>query len=657
MTENEKTVVVEEAEVEAISTDVSADTESAPTAEAPETTPADEAPETTPAEEQPETAAAEEKTEPAPINYLDPDLFNDVKTVGVEELQTSQEEEEISDELKEQYLGTFSDISENEVITGRVIGINEKEILVDIGFKSEGLIDRSEFPPEDIPEIGQTLEVYLERLENQVGNTILSKTKADFMRRWKELKEFYENKTNFTGKIIRRIKGGMVVDVGVIQAFLPGSQIDVRPVKDFDQYLDQEIELRIVKFNEARKNIVVSHKAILEDSLKIQREALFEKIKVGEIMEGRVKNITDFGVFIDLGGLDGLLHITDLSWGRVNHPSEMVNLDETITVKVIDYDEEKRRVSLGLKQLTPHPWEDIEDKYPVGTVVKGRIVSMTNYGAFIEIEPGVEGLIHVSEMSWTRHVKNPSELYSMGDQVEAEVLSIDVEERKISLGVKQLLPDPWDKIEEKYMVGTVHKGSVSNLTQFGAFVELEEGVDGLIHVSDLSWTKIVRHPKEILEKGQDVEVRVLEVSRDNRRISLGLKQVHDDPWPEIIKEFDTGKEVTGDIIRILDKGIIVQLEHDVEGIIPFGKRSKRERKTLAQQFKIGEPITGIVMEVKPDDKKIILYKDELSTAGKKRSPRDEVQDYLKNQDSPATEKIEIPDALKDSGDDAEDSGK
>ncbi|NOZ76065.1 MAG: 30S ribosomal protein S1, partial [FCB group bacterium] len=568
-----------------------------------------------------------------------------------------QEEEEISDELREQYLGTFSDISENEVITGRVIGINEKEILVDIGFKSEGLIDRSEFPPEEIPEIGQTLEVYLERLENQVGNTILSKTKADFMRRWKELKEFFENKTTFTGKIVRRIKGGMVVDVGVIQAFLPGSQIDVRPVKDFDQYLDQEIELRIVKFNEARKNIVVSHKAILEDSLKVQREALFEKIKVGEIMEGRVKNITDFGVFIDLGGLDGLLHITDLSWGRVNHPSEMVDLDETITVKVIDYDEEKRRVSLGLKQLTPHPWENIEEKYPVGTVVKGRIVSMTNYGAFIEIEPGVEGLIHVSEMSWTRHVKNPSELYSMGDEVEAEVLSIDVEERKISLGVKQLLPDPWDKIEEKYMVGTVHKGSVSNLTQFGAFVELEEGVDGLIHVSDLSWTKIVRHPKEILEKGQDVEVRVLEVSRDNRRISLGLKQVHDDPWPEIIKIFDTGKEVTGDIIRILDKGIIVQLEHDVEGIIPFGKRSKRERKTLVQQYKIGEPISGIVMEVKPDEKKIILFKDELSTAGKKRSPRDEVQDYLKNQDSPATEKIEIPDALKDSGSDKEDSGE
>jgi len=626
MTENEKKPVVEEADVDATSTDVSAETDTAPA-----------------------TETSEEQT----VNYLDPDLFKDIKTVGLEDLQPTQEEQDITDDLKEKYLGTFSDISENEVITGRVIGINEKEILVDIGFKSEGIIDRSEFAPDEIPEIGQTLEVYLERLENKDGNTILSKTKADFMRRWKELREYYENNTTFTGKIVRRIKGGMVVDVGVIQAFLPGSQIDVRPVKDFDQYLDKEIELRIVKFNEARKNIVVSHKAILEDTLKEQREALFEKIKVGEIMEGRVKNITDFGVFIDLGGLDGLLHITDLSWGRVNHPSEMVKLDETITVKVIDYDEEKRRVSLGLKQLTPHPWENIEDKYPVGTVVKGRIVSMTNYGAFIEIEPGVEGLIHVSEMSWTRHVKNPSELYSMGDEVEAEVLSIDVEERKISLGVKQLQPDPWDKIEEKYMVGTVQKGTVSNLTQFGAFVELEEGVDGLIHVSDLSWTKVVRHPKEILEKGQEVEVRVLEVSRENRRISLGLKQVQDDPWPEIIKIFDTGKEVTGDIIRILDKGIIVQLEHDVEGIIPFGKRSKRERKALIQQYKIGEPITGIVMEVKPDEKKIVLFKEELSSSGKKQSPRDEVQDYLKNQDSPATEKIEIPDALKSAGEDAD----
>ncbi len=660
MTENE-TKVAEEAEVDTTSAEVSAETEAAPVTETPDEEPKESvgesseevteeetsATEETPAEDSGET---EETVEEKPLaDYLDPDLFKDIKTVNAEDVHSGHSSEEVPEEVKNQYLGTFSDISENEVITGRVIGINEKEILVDIGFKSEGIIDRTEFSPEDIPEIGQTLDVYLERLEDHHGNTILSKTKADFMRRWKELREFYENKATFTGKIVRRIKGGMIVDVGVIQAFLPGSQIDVRPVKDFDQYLDQDIDLRIVKFNEARKNIVVSHKAILEDSLKEQREALFEKIKVGEIMEGRVKNITDFGVFIDLGGLDGLLHITDLSWGRINHPSEMVKLDETITVKVIDYDEEKRRVSLGLKQLTPHPWDNIGEKYPVGTVVKGRIVSMTNYGAFIEIEPGVEGLIHVSEMSWTRHVKNPSELHSMGDEVEAEVLSIDEDERKISLGIKQLQPDPWDKIEEKYMVGTVQKGTVSNLTQFGAFVELEEGVDGLIHVSDLSWTKVIRHPKEMLEKGQEVEVRVLEVSRENRRISLGMKQVNDDPWPELIKLFDTGKEVSGDIIRILDKGIIVSLEHDVEGIIPFGKRSKKERKTLVQQYKIGEPISGIVMEVKPDDKKIVLFKEELSSSGKRHTKHDEVQDYLKNQDSPATEKIEIPDALKESG--------
>ncbi|RMF10080.1 MAG: 30S ribosomal protein S1 [Candidatus Neomarinimicrobiota bacterium] len=626
MTEQELKPVAEAAEAEAPSADVSAEETSAP------------------------ATSADTPTLP---NYLAPDLFKDVKTVTADELEPEEKEEVVPEEVQQKYVSTFSDISENEVITGRVIGMNEKEILVDIGFKSEGIIDRSEFAPEDMPEIGQTLEVYLEKLENQDGNTILSKTKADFMRRWKELKEYYENGTTFTGKIVRRIKGGMVVDVGIIQAFLPGSQIDVRPVKDFDQYLDKEIELKIVKFNEARKNIVVSHKAILEDTLKEQREALFQKIKVGEIMEGRVKNITDFGVFIDLGGLDGLLHITDLSWGRVNHPSEIVKMDETLTVKIIDYDEEKKRVSLGLKQLTPHPWDNIEDKYPVGTVVKGKIVSMTNYGAFIEIEPGVEGLIHVSEMSWTRHVKNPSELYSMGDIVEAQVLSIDPEERKISLGVKQLLPDPWDKIEEKYMVGTVHKGHVSNLTQFGAFVELEEGVDGLIHVSDLSWTRVVRHPKEILEKGQEVEVRVLEVSRDNRRISLGLKQVQEDPWPEIIKAFDTGSEVTGKIIRILDKGIIVELDHDVEGIIPFAKRSKRERKSLIQNYKIGEEISGIVMEVKPEEKKIVLFREDLSAAARKKSHRDEVQDYLRNQESPAAEKIEIPDALKQTGDDPE----
>ena len=331
--------------------------------------------------------------------------------------------------------------------------MNDRDVLVDIGFKSEGIIDRSEFTDENLPSIGDQVEVYLEYLEDSSGNTILSKEKADFMLRWKSLREAYEGEEVITGKIIRSIKGGMVVDLGAVQAFLPGSQLDVRPITDFDIYVDKEIELRIVKLNEARKNIVVSHKLIIEESLIEQREALFQEIQTGSIMEGRVKNITDFGVFVDLGGIDGLLHITDLSWGRINHPSEIIQINEEITVKVIEYDSERKRVSLGLKQLTPHPWDEVEIKYPIGSIVNGTIVSLTNYGAFIEIEPGVEGLIHVSEISWTRHIKNPSEEYSMGEKVEAKVISIDAEEKKISLGVKQLTPDPWDEIEKEFEVG------------------------------------------------------------------------------------------------------------------------------------------------------------------------------------------------------------
>ncbi len=590
--------------------------------------------------------------EPKPeINYLDPDIFAEVKTVTKRELQDANQEADIPEDVKQKYNNTISDISENQVIDGRIIGMNDKEVLVDIGFKSEGIINRAEFG-EKAPKVGEKMEVFLEYIEDRSGNTVLSKEKADFMRRWREIKELYDSEKVLTGKIIRRIKGGMVVDLEGVQAFLPGSQIDVRPVQDFDKYLDQEIELRIVKLNETRKNVVVSHKIILEESLKEQREALFEKIEAGQVMEGRVKNITDFGVFIDLGGIDGLLHITDLSWGRVNHSSEIVEMDETLTIKIIDYDEEKRRVSLGLKQLTPHPWENVEDKYPIESQIKGKIVSMTNYGVFVEIEPGVEGLIHVSEMSWTRHVRNPSEIYSMGDEVDAMVLSIDSEERKISLGAKQLQPDPWDEIEDRFMIGTIQKGKVINLTQFGAFVELAEGIDGLIHVSDLSWTKVIRHPKEVLEKNQDVEVRVLEVSRDSRRISLGLKQVSDDPWPEIIKHFTGGKSVDGEIIRVLDKGIIVQLEMDVEGIIPTTKLSKRDRKAMGRKFKQGATVTAVVMEVKPDDKKVILFMEDLAAEVSKK--RDDVSDYLDKQNIPAGEKIELPDELLNSVSDDDD---
>ena len=581
------------------------------------------------------------------INYLSPNLFDDVKTVKQEELKSDETNSEEDQDLDELYANTFGDISEHTLIQGRVVGMNDRDVLIDIGFKSEGIIDRSEFGKNDLPKIGDQVEVYLEFIEDAGGNTILSKEKADFMRRWRTLKDAFETEKIISGKIIRRIKGGLIVDLGAVQAFLPGSQVDVRPIQDFDVYLEKEIELRIVKFNEARKNIVVSHKIILEDSLKEQREALFKELEIGAIMDGRVKNITDFGVFVDLGGIDGLLHITDLSWGRVNHPSEIINLNDKITVKIIEYDQERKRVSLGLKQLTPHPWEEVETKFPIDAIVKGKVVSLTNYGCFIELEPGIEGLIHHSEISWTKHIKNPSEVYSMGEEVNAKVLSIDSEERKISLGVKQLLPDPWDKIEEKYMVGTVHEVSVKNLTQFGAFAELEDDIDGLIHVSDMSWTKIVRHPKEIVEKGQKLEVRILEVSRENRRISLGYRQVTDDPWPELINYFESGKEVSGEIIRILDKGIITLLENDVEGIIPFGKMSKKDRRNLASQYEIGANLSGIVMKVSSEDKKVVLYKEELAGTGNRANANDEVKEYLKKQQTNTGEKIELPQELLD----------
>jgi len=574
------------------------------------------------------------------INYLDVDLFDNIRKVSIEELLHLEVTEEVPQEEQDRYLSTFSDISEREIITGRVIGINEKEILIDIGFKSEGIIKRDEFSEDALPDIGEKLDVYLEKMEDESGKTVLSKEKADFLRRWTKLREIHETGEIISGRIVRRIKGGMVVDLDGVQAFLPGSQIDVRPVKDFDKYIDTDMDLRVVKFNEFRKNVVVSHKAILEESLAVQRDELFSKLEIGSIMEGRVKNITDFGVFIDLGGIDGLLHITDLSWGRVNHPSELIGLDDSLTVKIIDFDKDKKRVSLGLKQLTPHPWENVKESYPEDTKISGKIVSMTNYGAFVEIEPGIEGLIHVSEMSWTRHVKNPSEMFSLGDEIEAIVLAVDSEERKISLGAKQLQDDPWDQIEEKYIVGTIVKGKIINVTQFGAFVELEDGIDGLIHVSDLSWTRIIRHPKEIIEKGKKVEVRVLEISRDNRRIALGLKQTKDDPWSELVKQFETGKEVEGEVVRVLDKGIILMLDHNVEGIIPFSRQTKRQRKALSLKYKPGQKISSVVMEVKPEDKKVVLFMEELSND--QLSKKDDVQDYLNNQESPATEKIEIP---------------
>ena len=582
----------------------------------------------------------DQKYEKPQLDYLSAELFNNVRQVTYGELEENQEAVELSEEIHNRYKSSLTEITENEIITGRIIGINEKDVLVDIGFKSEGIISRNEFSENNLPDIGEKLEVFLEKIEDESGNTVLSKEKAEFLNRWKDLRNIHETGEIIKGKIIRRIKGGMVVDLGGVQAFLPGSQIDIRPVKDFDQYINKEIDLRVVKFNEMRKNVVVSHKAIIEDTLAEQRDELFSKLEVGSVIDGRVKNITDFGVFVDLGGIDGLLHITDLSWGRINHPSEIINMDDTLTVKIIDFDQDKKRVSLGLKQLTPHPWENIQSQYPEGSSVSGKVVSMTNYGAFIEIKPGIEGLIHISEMSWTKHIKNPSELYSLGDTIDAKVLAIDADERKISLGAKQLQPDPWDEIEEKYIPGNLVKGKVINLTQFGAFIELEEGIDGLIHVSDLSWTKIVRHPKEILGKNEEIEVRILEVSRESRRISLGIKQIEDDPWPGLSKAFQSGKKVEGEIVRVLDKGIILGLEHDLEGIIPFSRQIKRNKKSISSKYKIGDKMSAVVMEIKSDDKKVILFVEELS--GEKSSEKDNVKQFLDNQSEPVGEKIEIP---------------
>ena len=538
-------------------------------------------------------------------NYLDKNLFDDIKIIDESEISENIDLI-VSEEEMSKYINTFSDIAQNQIINGKVIGQNEKEIIMDIGFKSEGIIPRSEFNTVSIPGLGENMDVYLEKIEDKNGQTILSVEKAIWMKGWIKLMQVQKEDKTVMGKVIRRIKGGVMVDVEGIQAFLPGSQIDVRPVQDFDDLLGKELEFKIVKINQLRKNVVLSRKALLSNSMKEQRDQLFENIKVGQTMQGVVKNITDFGVFIDLGGLDGLLHITDLSWGRVNHPSEITSIGETINVKIIEIDSIKQRISLGLKQLVPHPWDNVENKFPIGSKIKGKIVSLTNYGAFVELDTGVEGLVHVSEMSWTRNIRRPDEVVQFGQEVEAQVLSIDLSERKIALGFKQLKQDPWQEVQDKYEVGTIIKGEVRNLTQFGAFVELKDGIDGLIHVSDLSWTKVINHPKEILKKGEIVEVKVLEVSKENHRIALGLKQMSDDPWEKIKSNFSIGKEIKGKVIKNLEKGIILDLELNTEGIIKSDIFSEENKIIIESSIKNGQILDCKVLDINQEDKKIIL---------------------------------------------------
>jgi len=536
------------------------------------------------------------------------------KTITLEELQ---DESEYSDDEYNELVGlyekTLTDFVEGELVVGKILAVNDKEVAVDIGFKSEGVIPIEEFyKPEDIT-VGDDIEVFLDNVEDSDGQLVLSKKKADFLRIWEKIIDAHEKDEVLKGICTRRIKGGIVVDLMGVDAFLPGSQIDVKPIRDFDALIGQEMDFKIVKVNEMRKNIVVSHRALIEEGMKEQRAQILENLEKGQVLEGTVKNITDFGVFIDLGGVDGLLHINDLSWGRVNHPSEIVNLDEKISVQVLDFNDEKNRISLGLKQLQPHPWDNVKDKYKEGDVVTGKVVNISDYGSFIELEKGVEGLIHISEMSWTQHIKHPSKILSLGEIVEAKILNLDFEGRKISLGLKQLEPDPWEDIEAKYPVDSKQKGIVRNLTNFGAFVELEEGVDGLIHISDLSWTKKIRHPGEVLKKGDEVEIIVLNIDQGNRRISLGYKQTMDNPWDSFEDTYKPGTETTGEIVRMIEKGVIVELPDSVDGFVPISQLKKEGLNKPADGYNVGDKIELVVIEINSENKKIILSEKHVGT--------------------------------------------
>ena len=556
-----------------------------------------------------ETKAEEPKEEAAPGTEISQSL---------EELD--REEQEYTDQeyeaLAKLYEETLTDFKAGQVVVGKVLAINEKEVAVDIGFKSEGTIPIEEFSNLDDVVVGDNIEVYIDEIEDVDGYLVLSKKKADFMRIWDKVVKSYEKGEILSGKCTRRIKGGIVVDLGGVDAFLPGSQIDVRPIRDFDALIGQTMDFKIVKVNHLRKNIVVSHRVLVEEEMKGQREKILKELERGQILEGVVKNITDFGVFIDLGGVDGLLHINDLSWGRVSHPSEVVALDEKIKVVVLDFNEEKDRISLGLKQLQPHPWEDVEKKYPVGSVVRGKVVSISDYGAFVELEKGVEGLIHISEMSWTQHIKHPSKILAVGEIVEAKVLNIQKEERKISLGLKQLEPDPWETLSERYPIGSRHKGIVRNLTNFGAFVELEEGIDGLIHISDLSWTKKIRHPGEVVKKGDEIEVVVLNVDRENRRISLGYKQTQDNPWDFFEEKYKPGTEVEGKVVRLIEKGLLTELPDGVDGFVPMSQLAKEGISKPADGYQIDDVLKLTVIEFNKENKKIVLSEKGAAAAGK-----------------------------------------
>lgn len=510
--------------------------------------------------------------------------------------------------LEALYEETFRNFEEGTIIEGRVVAVSKDKVVVDIGYKSEGIIPADQFVPEDLQglKVGDRLQVYIEEREDADGNLVLSKEKADKMKVWEELEKAHKDEKVVEGRIISRIKGGMMVDIGV-KAFLPGSQIDLHPVRDLDGLVGKTFPLKIIKINHRRGNVVVSRRVLLEETRDKKRQTTLSTLKEGQLIQGMVKNITEYGAFIDLGGIDGLLHITDMSWGRVGHPSELFVIGDKVEVMVLKYDRETGRISLGLKQKGSDPWTNVASKYPIGTRVKGRVVSLTDYGAFIELEPGVEGLVHVSEMSWTHEVRHPSRLVSVGDQVEAAVLNVDPNNRKISLGMKQTAPNPWDMVEAKYPSGTRIEGKVKSLTDFGAFVGLDEGIDGLIHISDMSWTKHVKHPSELFKKGQKVDAVVLRIDKEKERLSLGYKQLNRDPWEdEIPSKYRLGTSVNGKVTKITDFGVFVELEGGLEGLIHISETGLEPSVRMEEKFKAQDEVTAKIIKVDRDERKIAL---------------------------------------------------
>jgi small subunit ribosomal protein S1 len=506
------------------------------------------------------------------------------------------------------YEETFKNLEEGTITEGRIVAVTKDKVVVDIGYKSEGMIPNDQFSTEELQNIkvGDRLQVYIEECEDADGNLVLSKEKADKMKIWEELEQLFNDGKSIDGKIVARIKGGMMVDIGV-KAFLPGSQIDLHPVRDLDGLVGRTFPLKIIKINHRRGNVVVSRRVLLEETRDSKRKTTLSTLKEGQLIQGVVKNITDYGAFIDLGGIDGLLHITDMSWGRVGHPSEMFNIGDKVEVSVLKYDRETGRISLGLKQKSADPWSGVATKYAIGTRVRGRVVSLTDYGAFIELEPGVEGLVHVSVMSWTHEVRHPSRVVSIGDQVEAAVLNVDPASRKISLGMKQTAPNPWDMVEGKYAIGTRIEGKVKSLTDFGAFVGLEEGIDGLIHISDMSWTKHIKHPSELFKKGQKVEVVVLRIDKEKERLSLGYKQLKSDPWDdEIPNRYAVGDVAVGKVSKFADFGIFVELDGGVEGLIHISEAGLDPQAKLEEKFKLMDEVTAKIIKVDREERKIAL---------------------------------------------------